>query len=294
MKFSKKNTGLIVLFALVLTLIVLGGIYFGFKQVNKPEPQVEVAVATTNIKSGELLMSDKNYTYTKIDKSKVTSSHITKVQIETESNNEETKVALTDMLKGKEVITDIYAGEPIMKGRVSGLTGISNSEGEQLDLSKYRKMTYSVTNEQNLEGQVRSGDRVDFWVKYKLNDKTNKDQLIVVDKILKNVIVNKTFDANGQEINDPTIPAKTIEVLLLEKEIQEFLQYKDLGKFTIVKVPTGATEDGSEEIVRRKVSTNDLIWEIISMDEDAVTADKIKKDADKKDKVQDMELETND
>lgn len=286
---NKKNITAI-LMALVITILVLCGLYFGYKQQTKPEETIEVAVTIQEIKAGELLMLNKNYNYQKIPKSKLTPSHVTKEQIEKKSDDNKTIYALSDILNNKEVTTSLYANEPIMKGRVSGLSGVSNIEGEEIDLSQYRKMTYSVSDTQSLEGQVVAGDRVDFWIRYKLNDKTNKDQLVVVDKVLKNVLINKTFDANGQEISDPSIPAKTIEILLLEEEIQEYLKYKDLGKYTIVKVPVSAIGN-EDEIVRKKLSTNDLIWEIISMEEDAVTADKIKKDPTKLDKVEDIEIE---
>lgn len=287
-----KKTITAILISFLVTILMLLGLFVLYTQQTKPEETIEVAYTTKEVKAGELLMLDKNYKYKNMPKSKVTPSHITKVELEKESTNNKTIYTLTDILKGKEVITDLYPDEPIMKGRVSGLSGLSDINGEEIDLSKYRKMTYSVSDTQSLEGQVRSGDRVDFWIRYKLNDKKNNDQLIIVDKILKNVLVNKTFDSNGQEVNDTTIPSKTIEVLLREDEVQEFLRYKDLGKYTIVKVPIGAiTEDN--EVVRKKLSTNDLIWEIISMDEDSVTADKIKKDPSKIDKIEDMEIETN-
>lgn len=286
---NKKNI-IAILMSLVITILVLTGLYFGYQEKIKPEETIDVAITTSEIKSGELLVLNKNYSYQKLPKSKVTASHITKTQIEQKTDDGKTVYMLSDILNNKEVTTQLYANEPIMKGRVSGLSGLSNINGEEIDLSMYRKMTYSVSDTQSLEGQVTSGDRVDFWIRYVLTDKTNKDQLIVVDKVLKNVLINKTFDANGQEISDPSIPAKTIELLLLEDEIQEYLKYKDLGKYTIVKVPVSANANDNE-IVRKKLSTNELIWEIISMEEDSVTADKIKKDPTKIDKVGDIEIE---
>lgn len=286
---NKKNI-IAILMSLVITILVLMGLYLGYQQQIKPEETIDIAVTTKEVRSGELLVLNKNYTYQKLPRSKVTSSHITKAQLEKKSEDGKTVYVLSDILNNKEVTTHLYSNEPIMKGRISGLSGVSNIDGEEIDLSKYRKMTYSVSDTQSLEGQVTSGDKVDFWIRYKLNDKTNADQLVVVDKVLKNVLINKTFDANGQEISDPSIPAKTIEILLLEDEIQEYLKYKDLGKYTIVKVPVSAV-DSDDEIVRKKLSTNELIWEIISMEEDAVTADKIKKDPTKVEKIDDMEIE---
>lgn len=274
-----------------LTLVIVGGAFLGLKKVNKPEGTVEVAVATKEIKAGEVFTS-QNYTYKELPKSQVSPSCVTKVEIESEKNNKKI-YTIEDVLQGKEVISDIYANEPIMKGRVSGLKTLTDENGNAIDMSQYTKMMYNVSDTKSLDGQVHAGDKVDLWVRYKLNDKENNDQWVVVDKILKRVLVNRTFDAEGKEITDTTIPAKSMEILLKENEVSEYLKYQDLGKYTLVKSPSKIT-DASKEVVRKKLSTNNLIQEILSMQNDEVTADKIEEiDPTVKDKVQNIEIETN-
>lgn len=276
---SKVKTAIII--SLVITLVFGVVAFFLIRKMKKPEEMVSVAVATKEIKAGEIF-TDENYIYKGIPKKELTSSHITKIAMEDGT--------YTDTLKGKEVKSDIYPNEKIMKGRVSGMSVLTDENGETIDVSGYRKLMYEVGDSNSLSGQVQAGDRLDFWVRYKLNDKTNKDQLVIVDKILKNVIVNKCYDSNGEEVTNTSIPVKTVEILLTEKELQEYIKYKDLGKYTLVKVPAGQSSDTSDDIVRKKLSTNDLIWEIISMDEDQVTSDKITKDPSKEQEIVNFEI----
>lgn len=285
---KKTKIGLIVSLG-ITTCVAFGGFLF-YKQMSKPVPMVAVAQATKEIKAGEILDPNENYTYINIPQSELSSSYITLVKMESNSKEGQTQATMTDILKGKEVTSDIYPNEKIMKGRVSSMTSLTDQKGETIDVSKYRKLTYTVTGPQNLAGQIKSGDRIDFWITYKLTDKTNKDKIIVTDKILKNVIVNKTFDSNGQEIVNNEGIAKTAEFLLTEDEVQTYIQYKDLGKITLAKVPT-SSNDVSSEVVRKKLSINDLVWEIVSMDTSEVTADQIKKDPLKKNDIDKYELE---
>lgn len=271
--------------SLVGTAIISTGLYFMFKNTTKKENTIEVAVATREIKAGEVF-NDDNYKYVSIPESKVSASYVTKVKMADNS--------VTDVLKGKEVLSTIYPNEEIVKGRVSNMSALTDDKGNVIDTSSYRKLMLEVGTSQELSGQVVSGDKIDFWVRYTLNDKTNKDKLIVVDKIMKNVIVNKCYDSEGNEITDTTQKAKTVELLVTEEELQEYIKYKDLGKYTLVKVPSGSDGSSNDDIVRKKISTNDLIWEVISMKDDEVTADKITKDKDKEKEISNYEISLED
>lgn len=282
-----KKKIITIIASVVLTAVAVGGIYFGFKQISKPEQTVEVAVATQDIKAGEIC-SSKNYTYVEMAKSKVSPSYVTKVEVENQKGNDKT-YTVSDVLKGKEASSAIYQNEPIMKGRITGLNSTVDAT-EIIDYSKYTKMMYNVTDTKSLDGQVHAGDKVDLWVRYTLTDKTTHDKLVVVDKILKKVLVNRTFDSDGKEITDITIPAKSMEILLAEDEVSEYLKYQDFGRYTLVKSPSSDDKE-SDEVVRKKLSTNGLIQEIISMKEDQVTADKIYKDPAKANEVQNYELD---
>ena len=283
-----KKKIITIIASIVLTIVTVGGIYFGAKHLSKPEDTIEVAVATQDIKAGKICDS-KNYTYVAMPKSKVSPSYVTKVEVENTTGKDKTYV-VSDILKGKEVSSDIYQNEPIVKGRVTGLnSGVDATE--IIDYSKYTKMMYNVTDTKSLDGQVHAGDKVDLWVRYTLTDKTTHDKLVVVDKVLKKVIVNRTFDSEGKEINDISVPAKSMEILLAEDEVSEYLKFQEFGKYTLVKSPT--TDDkSSDEVVRKKLSTNGLIQEVISMKEDQVTADKIYKDPAKASEVQNYEIDT--
>lgn len=275
-----KKTKNALLVSLGVTIVFSIGAFLYVQNARKPVETMEIAIAKKEIKAGEVFTND-NYEYVKIPKVD-NSSYIQKVAMEDGTYN--------DVLKGKEATNDIYPNEEIVKGRVSGMAALTDDKGEVIDLSGYRKLTYKVDGENSLSGQVKKGDKLDFWVRYKLNDKKNKDQLVIVDKILKDVIVNKCFDANGLEIVDPSIPATTVELLVTEEELQEYIKFKDLGKYTLVKAPVGGSSSEKDEIVRKKLSTNDLIWEIISMEESEVTADKIKKDPNKKNDIGNFEI----
>jgi hypothetical protein len=187
------------------------------------------------------------------------------------------------MLKGKEAKENIYKGERIIRSRVSGFsvqTGDGNETSD--DYSGLRRMTYTAQGIQNLAGQLKAGDYIDFWIRYKLQDKENSDTIVVVDKILSNVPVVKALDSNAQEIKSGDEASTTIEIMLSQEQIQEFIKWRDLGKITLVKVPVGVNTNAEKEVTRVKMSMNDLIWDVLSMTEDKMNKDDIVKDNSKK------------
>lgn len=282
-----------IVISLVFTVLAIGGIVFGLKQITKPEETIKIAVAVEEIKAGTILQTSM-YDYVSIPKSQYIPSYVTYEEIIKEENGSK-QVLLNDTLKGKETKTDIYKGERIAKGRVSGVAidTIEDSEGNVLDVNSFRRMSFSASGTKNLSGQMKSGDKVDFWLRYKLTDKNNNDQIVVVDKILKDVPVLKAFDSNGVEITTTGISASSVELLLTEEEVQEYLKWADLGNITLVKVPVGSSDSEDNEIVRKKLSMNDLIHEIISQEKSEVTANEIKKDPTKKEQIEDYIIEEN-
>lgn len=289
MNTKTKNA---ILISFGVTILCAGGAYYYIANSSKPVPMVEVAMSTAEVKTGDVL-SEEKYRYVQIPQSEYSPSYVTKVKTETKNDKGENIVTYVDTLKGKEVASDIYPNEKIMKGRVSNSAGLTDENGNVIDISNYRKMMFAVNSTQTLSGQVQPGDKVDFWVRYTLSDTKNKDKLVVVDKVLKNITINKAYDTNSNEITDGSVAAKNVELLLTEEELQTYIQYRDFGSITLVKVPKGTKADAETDIVRKKLSTNNLIWEVVSMKEDQVTADKITKDPSKESEISNYVLEEN-
>lgn len=268
-----------IIIAMAIALIVTAGaiflIYTTVKKISQPKETIEIAVATQDIKAGTILQ-DNMYEYVAIPKDEAIPSYIQKEVILVKDENGNTTQKLEDILKGKEAKENIYKGERIVKSRVGGATiGTEEENGEEFDSTGLRRMTYTAQGIQNLAGQLKAGDRVDFWIRYKLQDKKNNDTIIVVDKILSNVPVVKALNSNSQEIKNPNEVTTTIEIMLTQEQVQEFIKWRDLGKITLVKVPADADVTAEKEITRKKMSMNDLILEVLSMDKDEMNRDDI-------------------
>lgn len=291
-----KRTLIASVVALLVTATAMFFIFTSIKQMSQPKETVEVAVAKQDIKAGTILQPDM-YEYVAIPKDEVIPSYVQKEVVIIKNDNGDNVETLSDMLKGKEAKENIYKGERIIKSRISGFSvqGIEGVEGEDgtADYSGLRRMTYTAQGIQNLAGQLKAGDRIDFWIRYKLQDKENNDIIIVVDKILSNVPVVKALDSNFQEIKNNNAASTTIEILLTQEQIQEFIKWRDLGKITLVKVPPGVNTDAEKEITRVKMSMNDLIWEVLSMTEDKMNKDDIVKDESKKKEVANYHIPEN-
>lgn len=279
-----KRTIIASVVALLITVIAMYFIFTSITQMSRPKETVEVAVAKQEIKAGTILQPDM-YEYVPIPKDEVIPSYVQKEVVIIKNENGDSVKTLSDMLKGKEAKENIYKGERIVKSRVSGFSiGVEGEDGVS-DYSGLRRMTYTAQGIQNLAGQLKAGDYIDFWIRYKLQDKENNDTIVVVDKILSNVPVVKALDSNSQEIKNGTAASTTIEILLTQEQIQEFIKWRDLGRITLVKVPPGVNTDTEKEITRVKMSMNDLIWDVLSMTEDKMNKDDIVKDESKKGEV---------
>lgn len=276
-----KRTIIASVVALLITVIAMYFIFTSITQMSRPKETVEVAVAKQEIKAGTILQPDM-YEYVLIPKDEVIPSYVQKEVVIIKNENGDSVKTLSDMLKGKEAKENIYKGERIVKSRVSGFSIGVEGEDEVSDYSGLRRMTYTAQGIQNLAGQLKAGDYIDFWIRYKLQDKENNDTIVVVDKILSNVPVVKALDSNSQEIKNGTAASTTIEILLTQEQIQEFIKWRDLGRITLVKVPPGVNTDAEKEITRVKMSMNDLIWDVLSMTEDKMNKDDIVKDESKK------------
>lgn len=278
-----KRTIIASVTALLITVIAMYFIFTSITQMSRPKETVEVAVAKQEIKAGTILQPDM-YEYVLIPKDEVIPSYVQKEVVIIKNENGDLIKTLSDMLKGKEAKENIYKGERIVKSRVSGFS-IGVEEDEVSDYSGLRRMTYTAQGIQNLAGQLKTGDYIDFWIRYKLQDKENNDTIVVVDKILSNVPVVKALDSNSQEIKNGTAASTTIEILLTQEQIQEFIKWRDFGRITLVKVPPGVNTDTEKEITRVKMSMNDLIWDVLSMTEDKMNKDDIVKDESKKGEI---------
>lgn len=280
-----KRTIIASVVALLITAIVMFFIFTSISRMSQPKDTVQVAVAKQEIKAGTILQPDM-YEYVSIPEDEVIPSYVQKEVVIVKDANGNSTETLSDTLKGKEAKENIYKGERIIRSRVSGFsvqTGDGNETSD--DYSGLRRMTYTAQGIQNLAGQLKAGDYIDFWIRYKLQNKENSDTIVVVDKILSNVPVVKALDSNAQEIKSGNEASTTIEILLSQEQIQEFIKWRDLGRITLVKVPTGVNPDAEKEVTRVKMSMNDLIWDVLSMTEDQTNKDDIVKDESKKGEV---------
>lgn len=280
-----KRTIIASVVALLITAIVMFFIFTSISRMSQPKDTVQVAVAKQEIKAGTILQPDM-YEYVSIPEDEVIPSYVQKEVVIVKDANGNSTETLSDTLKGKEAKENIYKGERIIRSRVSGFsvqTGDGNETSD--DYSGLRRMTYTAQGIQNLAGQLKAGDYIDFWIRYKLQNKENGDTIVVVDKILSNVPVVKALDSNAQEIKSGNEASTTIEILLSQEQIQEFIKWRDLGRITLVKVPTGVNPDAEKEVTRVKMSMNDLIWDVLSMTEDQTNKDDIVKDESKKGEV---------
>lgn len=271
--------------ALLITVGTIFFIYMSVTKISQPKETVKIAVAKQDIKAGAILQ-DHMYEYVPIPEDEVIPSYIQEEVVLVKDDDGNTTQRLVDTLKGKEAKENIYKGERIIKGRVGGTTIAGKDEGnDDFDSTGLRRMTYTAQGIQNLAGQLKAGDRVDFWIRYKLQDKENNDTIVVVDKILSNVPVVKALDSNYREIKSTDQATTTIEIMLTQEQVQEFIKWRDLGKITLVKVPVDANVNQEKEITRKKMSMNDLILEVLSMTEDEMNKDDIIIDESKRDEV---------
>lgn len=240
-----------------------------------PENLIEVAVIKEDVRTGTILKPDMYY-YKKIPESQYIASLVTKQEVDGN---------LVDPLSGKETTETLYKEEPIIKARVSGLGSGENINSIQIeDMTNLRRMTYTADGVDNMAGQLRAGDRVDFWLKYELQDNKTNDKILVTQKILSAVPILKSFDGNAQEIKDNEIPSTTIEMLLTQEQVQDFVQWRSMGSLMLVKVPTDAKVENEDEMPISKLSINDLKWDILSI-ADGTT---IKKDIVKSDEAKNI------
>lgn len=271
--------------ALLITVGAIFFIYMSVTKISQPKETVKIAVAKQDIKAGAILQ-DHMYEYVPIPKDEVIPSYVQEEVVLVKDDDGNTTQRLVDTLKGKEAKENIYKGERIIKGRVGGTTIAGKDEdNDDFDSTGLRRMTYTAQGIQNLAGQLKAGDRVDFWIRYKLQDKENNDTIVVVDKILSNVPVVKALDSNYREIKSTDQATTTIEIMLTQEQVQEFIKWRDLGKITLVKVPVDADVNQEKEITRKKMSMNDLILEVLSMTEDEMNKDDIIIDESKRDEV---------
>lgn len=271
--------------ALLITVGAIFFIYMSVTKISQPKETVKIAVAKQDIKAGAILQ-DHMYEYVPIPKDEVIPSYIQEEVVLVKDDDGNTTQRLVDTLKGKEAKENIYKGERIIKGRVGSTTIAGKDEdNDDFDSTGLRRMTYTAQGIQNLAGQLKAGDRVDFWIRYKLQDKENNDTIVVVDKILNNVPVVKALDSNYREIKSTDQATTTIEIMLTQEQVQEFIKWRDLGKITLVKVPVDANVNQEKEITRKKMSMNDLILEVLSMTEDEMNKDDIIIDESKRDEV---------
>lgn len=271
--------------ALLITVGAIFFIYMSVTKISQPKETVKIAVAKQDIKAGAILQ-DHMYEYVPIPKDEVIPSYVQEEVVLVKDDDGNTTQRLVDTLKGKEAKENIYKGERIIKGRVGSTTIAGKDEdNDDFDSTGFRRMTYTAQGIQNLAGQLKAGDRVDFWIRYKLQDKENNDTIVVVDKILSNVPVVKALDSNYREIKNTDQATTTIEIMLTQEQVQEFIKWRDLGKITLVKVPVDADVNQEKEITRKKMSMNDLILEVLSMTEDEMNKDDIIIDESKRDEV---------
>jgi len=290
------NKGLVftIIISLLVTTLTIVGILYSIDNMSKPPETIAVAVSTKDIQAGVILQPDM-YEYVEIPINEHISTYVTKKNVEEKKKDGSIVFVKKDLLQGKEVTENIYKGEKILSTRISNFVSLQEDEGDEIlyDSTGLRRMTYTAQGVQNLAGQLKAGDKIDFWLRYRLQDKENKDSIIVVDKILSSVLVVKALNSSSQEIKNKNEVSTTVELLLTQEEIQEFIKYRDLGKITLVKVPPDANVNNEKEITRKRMSMNDLIWDVLSMEEDEMNKEQIVKDEDQKENVDKYYIDEN-
>lgn len=290
------NKGLVftIIISLLVTTLTIVGILYSIDNMSKPPETIAVAVSTKDIQAGVILQPDM-YEYVEIPINEHISTYVTKKNVEEKKKDGSIVFVKKDLLQGKEVTENIYKGEKILSTRISNFVSLQEDEGDEIlyDSTGLRRMTYTAQGIQNLAGQLKAGDKIDFWLRYRLQDKENKDSIIVVDKILSSVLVVKALNSSSQEIKNKNEVSTTVELLLTQEEIQEFIKYRDLGKITLVKVPPDANVNNEKEITRKRMSMNDLIWDVLSMEEDEMNKEQIVKDEDQKENVDKYYIDEN-
>lgn len=251
---NKKTISIFIISLFISLACIFAIVYLVQQPQQKPVNYIYIAVAKQNIPAGTFLQPNM-YEYVKIPETDYIRSYVTLKQIVAQNG----KVQYQDPLNGLEAKENIYAGERIIKERLSDF----RADNQILsNISDYKRMAYTAEGIENMAGQLREGDRVDFWCRYELKDKNNI--YIVVEKILSNIPVVKAIDSSSNEVKKRNAPASAIEVMLKEDEIEKFLLYKDMGKITIVKTVTSSSTGENTKYVEKKkiVSYSDLIKSI--------------------------------
>ncbi|MFW6025070.1 MAG: RcpC/CpaB family pilus assembly protein [Candidatus Woesearchaeota archaeon] len=265
-----KKIFLTILFLLLITAGIVFFIYRGVTELDKPKETIKIAKATTDISEGTILNPDM-YEYVVINKEDYINSYVTYEDILEEKNGKQIHTTI-DPIKGKEVKENIYAGEIIIKPRVRS----SSFETDVSDKTNgFRKISIPVKNTSGLSGQVKEGDRVDIWTRYKLKDNESDDSLLVALKVLPNIPVVRALDSNGNEIKNDSASVSSVELYVTESQQANFYLYEDIGKIKIAKVPVGISKEERNKIIMKKISMNELIWRTISMEENEMVFDEI-------------------
>lgn len=254
---NKKTISIFVISLFLSLACIFAIIYLVQQPQQKPVNYVYVAVAKQNIPAGTFLQPNM-YEYVKIPETDYIRSYITLKQVVAQNG----KIQYQDPLNGLEVKENIYAGERIMKERLSDF----RADNQILsNMSDYKRMAYTAEGIDNMAGQLREGDRVDFWCRYEIRDKDNI--YIVVEKILSNVPVVRAIDSSSNEVKRRNASASAIEVMLKEDEIEKFLLYKDMGKITIVKTINSSPSENTKYVEKKKIiSYSDIIKSIENQD----------------------------
>lgn len=263
MKGKKILAAILILCLGGLIIYGLGNYITGLQQ---PEKTVFVAVAKKDVLEGSFLTTN-DYEYVAIPESDYIYSYVTYQPKQTTNTDGSISETLYDPLKGKEVSQRLYAGERIVKGRINFNTENLMEEAEYND-AEYRRYTYNGSGLENFAGLLKSGDRIDIWIQYTVVDNTKEgkaDKIIVTDKIFSNVLISKVLDSSGNEVTASTGAASVLELMMKEKDLQEFITWRAVGKITLVKSSSTANEGSMVD--RIKLSLGELADSVISSPE---------------------------
>jgi pilus assembly protein CpaB len=156
-------------------------------------------------------------------------------------------LAKKEQVEGRRTRTKIYAGEPILEGKLYNEKDPLAGASDQIP-DGYRLATVKVDDVSGSAKMILPGDRVDVQVYVRRNVQIGIPQTITAT-VLQNVkvfAVNDIFDSEQTSGDEPSMAAKTISLLVKTDEVKKVTLAAELGKVRLtLRSPDDKTVDDS-------------------------------------------------
>lgn len=130
--------------------------------------------------------------------SQITAEDLNKVNIPAKAVNETFELDVNNLI-GKYVSTDVFNGEYAIRPNIAEATELNPLE--DIDLSKYRKISLPINYTDGVGGEIKSGDKIDLAYIGKgtktSQDVTQSGEFTYSKVFLQDVIVYNVVTANG-------------------------------------------------------------------------------------------------